>query len=238
MTRQRDRESGFSLLEVTVSLFLSGLVIFFMQQIAGSWLASWRTALVRIDQSELIAVARKRFAEDLASALPLDDTSATSVKSFMGSASRFRLIKPAFATDAPYQFEIVEFSEGPNVTLLRKRARSMDLQGLEDPLLSDAVPLLSDLTSLFFSYLDVTGSWRPAWNFPYLPKAVRLELEQRRSGETARLAVVATIHNNVPAICARSPTFLQCRTMLAGTGVAASGQQANFPAAPGRSVAP
>src|SRR5262249_45267987 len=149
--------------------------------ITAQWLPGWNRGFVRVQRSELFAVALNRLAADLAAAEFITPNRGTRVPLFEGSASSVILVRSAVGPNTAPGLEVVRIAEATDrqgVALVRTRTPFVPF-GLGDVSanqlkFTDPVVLLRAPYRVSFSYSTGDGSWQDTWqNVNQLPASVR-----------------------------------------------------------------
>jgi general secretion pathway protein J len=229
--RRRSHLAGFTLLEALIATTLMGVTLAAIGSITAQWLPSWNRGFMRVQRSEVFAVALNRLAADLAAAEFITPNRGSKRPLFEGSASAVTLVRSAVGPNTQGGLEVVRIAESADrqgVALVRSRAPFAPF-GLGDVSanqlnFTDPVVLLRAPFRVAFSYSSGDGSWSDSWqNAAQLPSVVRFLVRDETTGRTLAVSSATMVHVDVPADCA-------------GGGSQACGSQsspANGPASPG-----
>jgi general secretion pathway protein J len=211
--RQRRRQSslaGFTLLEALIATTLMGMMLATIGSITAQWLPSWNRGFMRVQRSELFAVALNRLAADLAAAEFIPPNRGSKLPLFEGSASAVTLVRSAIGPNTEDGLEVIRIAESADrqgIALVRSRAPFAPF-GLGDVSanqlnFTDPVVLLRAPFRVSFSYSSGDGSWLDAWqNAGQLPSAVRFLVRDQTTGRTLAVSSATIVHVEVPADCA------------------------------------
>src|SRR5215468_9435255 len=179
--RRRSAVAGFTLLEALIATTLMGMVLVAIGAITAQWLPSWNRGFMRVQRSELFAVALSRLAADLSAAESITPNRGSKLPIFEGGASSVTLVRSAVGPNTEPGLEVVRFAESTDrqgIALVRTRTRFAPF-GLGDVSanqlnFTDPVVLLRAPFRVSFSYSAGDGSWSETWqNANQLPAAVR-----------------------------------------------------------------
>jgi general secretion pathway protein J len=211
--RERRRQSalaGFTLLEALIATTLMGVTLAAIGSITAQWLPSWNRGFMRVQRSELFAVALNRLATDLAAAEFITPNRGSKLPLFEGSASAVTLVRSAVGPNTQGGLEVVRIAESTDrqgIALVRSRAPFAPF-GLGDVSanqlnFTDPVVLLRAPFRVSFSYSSGDGSWSDAWqNASQLPAVVRFLVRDQTSGRTLAVSSATMVHVELPADCA------------------------------------
>src|SRR5258706_9132840 len=93
--RMRSAVAGFTLLEALIATTLMGMVLLAIGAITAQWLPTWNRGFMRVQRSELFAVALNRLAADLAAAEFITPNRESKRPIFEGTASAVTLVRSA-----------------------------------------------------------------------------------------------------------------------------------------------
>jgi general secretion pathway protein J len=211
--RERRRPSGvagFTLLEALIATTLMGVTLAALGSITAQWLPSWNRGFMRVQRSELFAVAFNRLANDLAAAEFITPNRESKLPLFEGSATAVTLVRSAVGPNTQGGLEVVRIAETTDrqgIALVRSRAPFAPF-GLGDVSanrlnFTDPVVLLRAPFRVSFSYASDDGSWSDAWqNTGQLPSVVRFLVRDQTSGRTLAVSSATMVHVELPADCA------------------------------------
>jgi len=207
---RRSVVAGFTLLEALIATTLMGMVLLAIGAITAQWLPSWNRGFMRVQRSELFAVALNRLAADLAASEFVTPNRESKLPIFDGAASAVTLVRSAVGPNTQGGLEVVRIAEGTDrqgIALLRMRAPfapfglgeiSADQLNFTDP-----VVLLRAPFRVSFSYSSGDGSWSDMWhNAGQLPSVVRFLVRDSTTGRTLAVSSAAIVHVELPADCA------------------------------------
>jgi general secretion pathway protein J len=201
--------AGFTLLEALIAATLMGVTLAAIGSITAQWLPSWNRGFMRVQRSELFAVALNRLAADLAAAEFVTPNRDTKLPLFEGSASAVTLVRSAVGPNTQAGLEVVRIAETTDrqgIVLVRSRTPFAPF-GLGDVSASglnftDPVVLLRAPFRVSFSYSSGDGSWSDAWqNAGQLPSVVRFLVRDQTTGRTLAVSSATMVHVELPADC-------------------------------------
>src|SRR5690606_917573 len=102
MTRNRNAQGGFTLIEALVSLLLATVPFGGLPLYSGTWLRHWQGMIDRGGREDTVAVILDRMVEDLEAAQPIYSNrngGPTAVR-FAGSAEMVTFVRPALGYEA------------------------------------------------------------------------------------------------------------------------------------------
>ncbi|HZG08365.1 MAG TPA: type II secretion system minor pseudopilin GspJ [Allosphingosinicella sp.] len=185
----RDREAGFTLVELLVSLMIFGML-----SAAGVALLTFSVRAQEIAQVRLGDLAQLRRASTLmaadfgqAAARTHRDENGSPLPAFVGSNGGAGLVRRGW--------ENVDGAARSSLQRVEYRVAAGRLERLSWPMVDGAPPraaviLLDDVRSVAFRYRAPTGEWRDRWDPEEpgdLPLAVELVVDTQASGETRQL---------------------------------------------------
>src|SRR5262249_15555985 len=185
--------------------------------ITAQWLPGWNRGFMRVQRSELFAVALNRLAADLAAAEFITPNFATKLPLFEGSPSGVILVRSAVGPNTYPGLEVVRIAEATDrqgVALVRTRTRFVPF-GRGDVSanqlnFTDPVVLLRAPYRVVFSFSTGDGSWQETWqNANQLPAAVRFLIRDGSTGRTLAISSATKVHVDLPATCA-NPGGQEC----------------------------
>jgi general secretion pathway protein J len=221
--RRRGGIAGFTLVEALVATILMGLVLSALATITVQWLPNWNRGFVRVQRSELLAIALDRIVADLAAAEFISPGSDAKQPLFEGSDLSVTFVRTALGPNTPPGLEIVRISEATDhqgVALVRTRAlfalrapRSAPIQ------FSDPVVLLRAPYRIAFSYAGRDGVWSGRWrpDAKALPSAVRLIVRDAATERTLSASTATVIHAQLPAECVGADAGDDCGEPVLGS---------------------
>jgi general secretion pathway protein J len=208
--RKQSVVAGFTLLEALIATTLMGMVLLAIGAITAQWLPSWNRGFMRVQRSELFAVALNRLAADLSASEFVTPNRESKLPLFDGSASAVTLVRSAVGPNTAGGLEVVRIAEATDrqgIALLRTRTPFAPF-GLGDVSadqlnFTDPVVLLRAPFRVSFSYSSGDGSWADTWhNVGQLPSVVRFLVRDSTTGRTLAISSAAVIHVELPAGCA------------------------------------
>ena len=226
---RRSAVAGFTLIEALIAATLMGMVLIAMGAITAQWLPSWNRGFMRVQRSELFAVALNRLAADLSASEFVTPNREAKLPIFEGTPSAVTLVRSAVGPNTQGGLEVVRIAESSDrqgIALVRTRTAFAPF-GLGDVAadqlnFTDPVVLLRAPFRVSFSYSSGDGSWSDTWhNAGGLPSVVRFLVRDLTTGRTLAVSSAAMIHVELPADCA------------GGTSQACGSQSANAPGGPG-----
>jgi general secretion pathway protein J len=208
--RKRFHVTGFTLLEALIATTLMGVTLAAIGSITAQWLPSWNRGFMRVQRSELFAVALNRLAADVAASEFITPNRGSKLPLFEGTASAVTLVRSAVGPNTEGGLEVVRIAESTDrqgVALVRSRAPFAPF-GLGDVSanqlnFTDPVVLLRAPFRVSFSYSPGDGSWLDNWqDVGQLPSVVRFLLRDQTSGRTLAVSTATVVHVELPADCA------------------------------------
>ena len=212
MTRARfpaPRTAGFTLVEALVATLLMGMILAALATVTAQWLPNWNRGFVRVQRSELLAIAIERLAADFAAAEFVAPNRKTDHPLFEGTELSATFVRTALGPNSRSGLEVVRIAEsadrqGP-VVVRSKAAFAPGPGALSQIFFSDPVVLLRAPYRLSFAYADKDGVWRGSWHdAATLPSAVRLSIRDAATDRVLPVSTVAVVHADLPAECATS----------------------------------
>jgi general secretion pathway protein J len=207
--RRRSGVAGFTLIEALVATTVMGLILAALGAITAQWLPSWNRGFMRVQRSELFAVALNRLAADLSASEFITPNRASKLPVFEGAASSVTLVRSAIGPNTEPGLEVVRIAEASDrqgIALVRTRTRfaPFGLGDVSTSLLSftDPVVLLRAPFRVSFSYSAGDGTWSDTWtNTGDLPAAVRFLIRDSTTGRTLAVSSATIVHVELPADC-------------------------------------
>jgi general secretion pathway protein J len=211
--RRRSGVAGFTLLEALVATTLMGMILAALGAITAQWLPSWNRGFMRVQRSELFAVALNRLAADLSASEFITPNRESKLPLFEGAASAVTLVRSAVGPNTEPGLEVVRIAESSDrqgIALVRTRTRfapfglgDVSASQLSQLNFADPVVLLRAPFRVSFSYSQGDGSWTDTWNnADQLPAAVRFLIRDSTTGRTLAVSSATMVHVEIPADCA------------------------------------
>src|SRR5215468_7094627 len=208
--RRRSAVAGFTLLEALIATTLMGMALAAIGAITAQWLPGWNRGFMRVQRSELFAVALNRLAADLSASEFVTPNRESKLPIFEGTASAVTLVRSAVGPNTQGGLEVVKIAEGTDrqgTALVRTRTpfAPFGLGNVSSDQLSftDPVVLLRAPFRVSFSYSPGDGSWSDTWhNAGQLPSAVRFLVRDATTGRTLAVSSATVVHVELPADCA------------------------------------
>jgi general secretion pathway protein J len=207
--RRRFDVAGFTLLEALIATTLMGVTLAAIGAITAQWLPSWNRGFMRVQRSELIAVALNRLAADVAASEFITPNRESKLPIFEGAASAVTLVRSAVGPNTQAGLEVVRIAESEDrqgIALVRWRTPFAPF-GLGDVSanqlhFADPVVLLRAPFRVSFSYSPGDGSWSDAWqDTDQLPAVVRFLVRDTTTGRTLAVSTATVVHVEAPADC-------------------------------------
>jgi general secretion pathway protein J len=183
---------------------------------------------MRVQRSELFAVALDRLAADLSASEFVTPNREAKFPIFEGTPSAVTLVRSAVGPNTAGGLEVVRIAESSDrqgIALVRARTAfapfGLGEVAADQLKFTDPVVLLRAPFRVSFSYSSGDGSWSDTWhNAGQLPSVVRFLVRDLTTGRTLAVSSAAMVHVELPADCA------------GGTSQACGSQSANAPGAP------
>ena len=207
---RRSGVAGFTLLESLIATTLMAMVLAAIGAITAQWLPSWNRGFMRVQRSELFAVALDRLAGDLSASEFVTPNREAKLPIFEGTASTVTLVRSAVGPNTQGGLEVVRIAESADrqgIALVRTRTAFAPF-GLGDVAadqlnFADPVVLLRAPFRVSFSYSPGDGSWSDTWhNAGQLPSVVRFLVRDLTTGRTLAVSSATMVHVELPADCA------------------------------------
>ena len=225
--RQRHRRktmAGFTLLEGLIAMALMGMILAALATVTAQWLPNWNRGIVRVQQSEQIALGLERVVADLAAAEFIPAGRETRQPIFDGADRSVTFVRTAFGPTAGPGLEIVRIAEinsEREPTVVRTRTRFVPVTtGAVDrnqPNFADPVVLLRAPYRLSFSYAGADRKWREEWRQqPDLPKAIKLTVRDAATRRTLSVSTATPLHAEVSVECIATKSLAECLTAQLG----------------------
>jgi general secretion pathway protein J len=241
---RRSAVAGFTLIEALIAATLMGMVLIAMGAITAQWLPSWNRGFMRVQRSELFAVALNRLASDLAASEFVTPNRESKLPVFEGTASAVTLVRSAVGPNTDGGLEVVRIAEGTDrqgTALLRMRAPfapfGLGEVSADQLKFADPVVLLRAPFRVSFSYSPGDGSWSDSWrDTGQLPSVVRFLVRDSTTGRTLAISSAAIVHVELPADCAGAASQA-CGSQSSPAAAGAASPTTNNPASPAASDA-
>jgi general secretion pathway protein J len=204
----RRRVAGFTLLEALVAVTLMGVVLAALGSITAQWMPGWNRGFMRVQRSELFAVALNRLASDLAASEFVTPNRDAKLPIFEGTPTAVTLVRSAIGPNTEPGLEVVRIAEATDrqgVALVRTRTRftpfgAGDVSASELLTFADPVVLLRAPFRVSLSYSPGDGTWQETWlKADKLPAVVRFLVRDTTSGRTLAISSAAVVHVELPA---------------------------------------
>jgi general secretion pathway protein J len=209
MTRpeQRIGERGFTLIEALMALALTGLVLSALGTLTAQWLPNWNRGIDRIQQGEMVGIALRRIATDLAAAEYLPPNRERKKPLFDGSAQSVTFVRTALGPNVGVGLDVVRIGEttdhGRQVTVRSRAAFGplpLGISPSEQLYASDPVVLLRPPFRLSFAYAGADRVFRDSWHdADRLPAAIMLTVRDAKSERVLSVSTVTRVHVDAPA---------------------------------------
>lgn len=203
MSRRRQAEAGFTLLEALASIALMGLIAGAIATVTAQWMPNWDRSQSRTQRNEQLATALDRLVADLSAAEYVTPNGVTNVPIFRGDQSTLVFVRSAVGPNMRPGLELVKIAEttdslGP--ALVRTRASFVPVgtgNPSPDPIAGPVVLLRAPLRAAF-AYAGRDGKWENSWHHTgELPAAIRFDI---RDGEGRLVVSTATrVHIDMKA---------------------------------------
>ncbi len=212
MTRafaRRSGTAGFTLVEALVATLLMGMIVTALATVTAQWLPNWNRGFVRVQRTELLAIAIERLAADFAAVAFVPPNRKTDHPLFEGTELSATFVRSAIGPNTRSGLEVVRIAEsadrqGP-IVVRSKAAFAPGPGSVDQFFFSDPVVLLRAPYRLSFAYADKDGAWTGSWHdAATLPSAVRLSIRDAATDRILPVSTVAVIHADLPAECAAS----------------------------------
>ncbi len=207
---------GFTLIEALVALAIGGFVIATLATVTGQWMRNWQVGVPVLQRSQALLTVLDRIVADVAAArfMPAGTTGFV----FTGESTAITLVRQTLPVETPGGLEIVRFAAlpgGGDVTLARSRSPLPFGSSLGAPSDASPVTLLRQPHAVRFAYADADQTWQTSWRIAArLPRLVRIEVVDRRSGRAVLPPVVVRLHADAPLTCAAMASGDLCDTAL------------------------
>jgi general secretion pathway protein J len=202
LTPTQRADSGFTLLEVLVTIALMGLVVGTFATLTAQWLPNWKSGLLRAQRSEKVAIALDRLVADLSSARFITVNRLSKRPLFQGDEKSVTFVRAAVGPNGRRGMEFVQIAEiadGHGPALVRMHApfvpfSSVDM-AIERISFADPVVLLRAPLRVAFAYAGPDGKWSKSWrNAGLLPIGVRFVVLDERDSSTSLISTATRVH--------------------------------------------
>jgi general secretion pathway protein J len=194
---------GFALIEAIAAIALMAIVLSSLAVMTAQWLPALNRIYAHLQQSETLAIALDRAADDIAAAQFMPSEAGSKVVLFDGTGRAAVFVRRAIGPNLDRGLELVRIGDaldraGPAVT----RARITFVPGLRDvDPAAAAVVLLRRPFRLGFEFAGPDGIWRADWqNEEKLPAAVLVTIVDR-SGRRVLARIVPIRVQEAPPDC-------------------------------------
>jgi general secretion pathway protein J len=228
--RKRSSVAGFTLIEAVVAMALMAMILVALATITAQWMPNWNRGLTRVQRDADLALGLDRLVADLAAAEFIPANRQNLKPYFEGGRRSVTFVRTILSPNAQPGLELVRFSEistaeGP--ALVRMQTPFLpagERNNGEEPHFSNPVAVISSPYRISFSYAAADRIWRETWQYEMLlPKAVRLTIQEARTGRAVAASTATLLHIAIPADCVSAKSLAQCVTSLRpGTGTAAN----------------
>ncbi|MFZ3248833.1 MAG: prepilin-type N-terminal cleavage/methylation domain-containing protein, partial [Pseudolabrys sp.] len=114
MRTQREKCSGFTLIEALIAVALMGVILAALTSITSQWLPSWNRGIARAQRSELVRIALDRLIADLGVSEFITPNRDTKIPLFDGTEFSVTFVRTAIGPNARPGLEIVRIAAIPN----------------------------------------------------------------------------------------------------------------------------
>ena len=206
---RRSSTAGFTLVEALVATVLMGMILAALATVTAQWLPNWNRGFVRVQRTELLAIAIERLAADFAAAEFVPPNRKTDHPLFEGTELSATFVRSSIGPNTRSGLEVVRISEsadrqGP-VVVRSKAVFAPGPGAIGQIFFGDPVVLMRAPYRLSFAYADKDGVWTGSWHdAATLPSAVRLSIRDAATDRILPFSTVALVHADLPAECAGS----------------------------------
>src|SRR5258708_9503378 len=198
---RRSGVAGFTLLEALIATTLMAMVLAAIGAITAQWLPSWNRGFMRVQRSELFAVALDRLAADLSASEFVTPNREAKLPIFEGTPSAVTLVRSAVGPNTQGGLEVVRIAESADrqgIALVRMRTPFAPFglgEAAADQLtFADPVVLLRAPFRVSFSYSPGDGSWSDTWhNSGQLPSVLEFLVDDWPPGRTPAASPLPTL---------------------------------------------
>jgi len=195
-----------------------GMILAALATVIAQWLPNWNRGVVRVQQSEQVALGLERIVADVAAAEFIPAGRETRQPLFIGTDRAVTFIRTAIGPMAGLGLEIVRIAEinsSHEPVLVRTRTQftpvAMGGFNRHQPTFTDPVVLLRAPFRLSFSYAGSDQNWRDEWlQQAELPKAIKMTVRDTATRRTLSVSTATLIHTEVSVDCIDAKTFSAC----------------------------
>jgi general secretion pathway protein J len=204
-SQRRSCTAGFTLVEALVATVLLAA----LATVTAQWLPNWNRGFVRVQRTELLAIAIERLAADFAAAEFVSPNRKTDHPLFEGTELSATFVRSAIGPNTRSGLEVVRISESADrqgsVVVRSKAVFAPGPGAIGQIFFGDPVVLMRAPYRLSFAYADKDGVWTGGWHdAATLPSAVRLSIRDAATDRILPFSTVAVVHADLPAECAGS----------------------------------
>ena len=208
-SQRRSCTAGFTLVEALVATVLMGMILAALATVTAQWLPNWNRGFVRVQRTELLAIAIERLAADFAAAEFVSPNRKTDHPLFEGTELSATFVRSAIGPNTRSGLEVVRISEladrQGSVVVRSKAVFAPGPGAIGQIFFGDPVVLMRAPYRLSFAYADKDGVWTGSWHdAATLPSAVRLSIRDAATDRILPFPTVAVVHADLPAECAGS----------------------------------
>ncbi len=209
-SRPPTREDGFTIIELLVSLTILGVTLGLLAGGLSVLSHSWEAHAERIETLDMVSRAADILRRDVSGLQRVVAVRRESPRYlFKGTQDNlsFVTLEPPYPSAAgPYYVSYSVIPNGPNVDLIRARARyQRGLMAFPGATPANRVPLLQGPYRYVFDYADKssgTGVWRNSW--PYstrLPDLIRLQIVNAKGKTPVAPPLVVAVRADAELSC-------------------------------------
>lgn len=207
----RAKNSGFTLLEILVGLFVSALIMAGLSMMTKTMNLAWLSTTDALGDEDSFATSFYVIAGDISRIERLTNRP-DGARQFLFHGSQQQAIyvlaeRPAFNQQGLYWVRLFVQTDDAGTALVRMRAPyESRFQDISSIAWGDAVVLLRGQFGIRFSYRTSRGNftaWTSEWDLrDRLPEQVRVEIWDSRSGQMIRPAFVGRLRIDAESVCA------------------------------------
>lgn len=209
---------GFTLIEALVALAIGGFVIATLATVTGQWMRNWQVGVPILQRSQALVAGLDRIVADVGAARFVSPGPAGPGYIFTGEPTAITLVRQSLPVENPPGLEIVRLaapSGAGEITLARSRSPLPFGSSKDAPSDPAPVALLRQPLAVRFAYADADQAWQTSWRQQArLPRLVRIEVVDRRSGRAVLPPVVVRLHVDAPPACAAMTSGTSCDAVL------------------------